>query len=273
MMKYKYWLVVLAALVGATVAHAVDVPAPVRSDARLGEVVYDDKSITHVYVMPSVVTHIVLGADESIVQVATGSPSRCKEEGDKWCISAESGTRHIFVKARPGSSDYNNLAVVTTKRNYSFVFQAVADSAVVKAHHRVTYTYPEVVSAEANQKSFEQAPAIVEKHNLNYWMQVMENSRLLAPVAAWDNGVFTYFQFAPGKPVPAIFAWTDDGAETIVSRHMQGNTVVVHRVGRRFILRLDDATVGVWNESYDQHVGNPLDKGVTVQGYERGVNK
>jgi len=44
--------------------------------------------------------------------------------------------------------------------------------------------------------------------------------------------------------------------------------VVVERLGRRFMLRLGVATVGIWNEAFDAEGRRPVDN-TTVEGVAR----
>ena len=49
---------------------------------------------------------------------------------------------------------------------------------------------------------------------------------------------------------------------------MEKEFAVVERMGRRFVLRLGQAVVGVWNEAYERD-GIPPANGVTVSGVSR----
>lgn len=51
---------------------------------------------------------------------------------------------------------------------------------------------------------------------------------------------------------------------------MEKEFAVVQRMGRRFVLRLGQAVVGVWNDAYDMN-GVPPANGVTVSGVSRVV--
>jgi len=49
---------------------------------------------------------------------------------------------------------------------------------------------------------------------------------------------------------------------------MDGDTVVVHEIAKRFVLRLGDEVVGLWNDAYDMD-GVPPQDGTTVDGVKR----
>ena len=68
---------------------------------------------------------------------------------------------------------------------------------------------------------------------------------------AFDDGRFTYFRFANNRDIPAPFYIGADNEETRINFHMDGDFMVLHRVAPRFVLRLGEAVVGVWNDDYD----------------------
>ena len=49
---------------------------------------------------------------------------------------------------------------------------------------------------------------------------------------------------------------------------MEKDLAVVQRMGRRFVLRLGDAVVGIWNDAYDK-TGVSAIEGTTVSGITR----
>jgi len=104
--------------------------------------------------------------------------------------------------------------------------------------------------------------------NASYSMQVMPHSDDIAPVAAWDDGRFTYLRIPNNRRIPAIFRVSEDGSESVVDRHMEGDVIVVHELAQRFVLRLADEVVGIWNDAYDMD-GVPPEDGTTVGGVKR----
>jgi len=98
-----------------------------QSDPRVREVQYEADRVISVPVKKGVVTHIALDADEAITDVASGLGADCAKPEATWCIAAQAGGRNIFVKAKSGASTPNNLAVVTDRRAYSFLFVVMGD--------------------------------------------------------------------------------------------------------------------------------------------------
>ena len=72
-------------------------------------------------------TDIVLDADESITDVASGLGGDCSKPEASWCVAAQPGGRHIFVKPKSTAGAPNNLAVVTDRRTHSFRLEVLAD--------------------------------------------------------------------------------------------------------------------------------------------------
>ena len=99
-------------------------------------------------------------------------------------------------------------------------------------------------------------------------MEVVPGSDEIAPALVFDDGRFTYFSFPPNRDIPAIFYLSPVGEETRLNVHMEQELAVVERMGRRFVLRLGQAVVGVWNDAYEK-TGVPPANGVTVSGVSR----
>lgn len=87
--------------------------------------------------------------------------------------------------------------------------------------------------------------------NVNYSKQVLAKGEDADPTMVFDDGRFTYFEFPGAREIPAVFAYGSDNEATRVNWHMNGNFVVVQRTARKFTLRIGDAVVGIFNESFD----------------------
>ena len=115
---------VIGALVPAGAWPAGDA-AP--GDSRLREVVYDARAVVTVPVKRGVVTLVVLDPEESIAEVAAGLGGDCAKVEAAWCVAAQPGGRHLFVKPKSTANAANTLAVVTDRRTHSFRFVVLAD--------------------------------------------------------------------------------------------------------------------------------------------------
>lgn len=261
------------------VCQAVEVPTPSKKDARLREVMYSPDQVYKINIILGVGTRIMLGKDEQIKTSAPGFGADCKDDAMDWCIVANVGANEIYVKAKSKAKEANNLEVTTDKRVYSFDF--VLDEKFkrdVDGMFRVTFNYPEEakkvnVEAVAAAVVQERLEAKNKPRNWNYAKEALAGSDGIDPAMAYDDGRFTYFKFAGNKQMPAVFVVESNGKEAIAATHVEGeanDTLVVHRVAKRFVLRLENQVVGIWNDSYDQ-LGVTAPDGVTVEGLKRVV--
>lgn len=262
------------------------------ADPRLRELLYDSRAVVTVPVKRGVVTHVMLDADESITEVGAGLGGDCSKADAAWCVAAQAGGRHIFVKPKSAAGAPNNLAVVTDRRTHAFRFVVLPDDdarlpvyrLVVKAAPpRPASTPPPAIAAlrvmplppVAPQPSPEeliaerlQTPAQLQ--NSNYSIAEGAGSQDIVPALIFDDGRFTYIRFPGNREVPAVFHVQPDGSETVVNARMEDDLLVVDRVSRRLMLRAGQAVVGVWNEAFDLD-GLPPAGGTTVPGVQRLV--
>lgn len=264
------------------------------SDPRLREVVYDPGAVVTVPVKRGVVTHVVLDAREAITEVAAGLGGDCAKADAAWCIAAQPGGRHLYVKPKSTASAPNTLAVVTDQRMHSFRFVVLGDGdarspiyrLVVKAPVAPSITSPRSIPDQAAllQALTQAAPAppapnprqIVEERlqakpqvlNASYSVAEGKASEDIVPTMVYDDGRFTYLKFPGNREVPAVFHVLGDGSETLLNARMEDDVLVVDRVSRRLMLRAGSAVVGVWNDAYDLD-GVPPQQGTTVPGVRR----
>ena len=292
------WLTILLLCSGAS-SDAAEVPVPGDGDQRVRYVTYQKDEVTKVTVRRGVVTRIVLGEDERIVIAGSGFLADCAKPETEWCIRADVGTNQVWVKPKDHAT-HNNLEIRTDKRDYSLEFTVVGDDRIRPKQnagqrprrtdepmYRVIFRHPLVPSnpaaLTAMQASVHRAKHAREKadllyerldsfapepRNWSYSMEVLPGGEDISPTLVFDDGRFTYFLFPPNREIPAIFYFSPLGEETRINFHMEKDLAVVQRMGRRFVLRLGDAVVGIWNEAYDK-TGVPAIEGTTVSGITR----
>jgi type IV secretion system protein VirB9 len=261
----KPWLVALMVLSQA--ARAYDLPGW-SDDSRVRQIVYAPDAVVRIQAQRGFATHIALDPHEQIQVVAPG-------DRDGWQVVANRGDHDVYLKPQLAAHD-SNLEIRTDKRSYSFdlvVLPLKAKFGNDDEMYRVTFGYPEEAKAQAHTETdaelvaqrLGQQPVV---RNTRYSMQVMPHSDDIAPTAAWDDGRFTYIRIPNNRRIPAIFRVADDGTESVVDRHMEDDVIVVHEVAKRFVLRLGDEVVGIWNDAYDMD-GLPPHDGTTVTGVKR----
>ncbi len=269
----------------ASLSWSADLPKPGPHDSRVRLITYKPNDVALVVVQRGTATRIVLAPDEKIEVPVTGFSSRCENDLDEWCISAQVGANQVFVRPKDRAT-HNNLELHTNLRDYSFEFEVLPDPSNEKSKKstpekapffRVVFEYPSpplasrsvaaagvlaaIEQAKSKATTSEFVPGMSpsaqlklqppEVKNANYSMQVLTNGEDAAPSLVFDDGRFTYFEFKGNREIPAIFAYGSDGEPTRVNWHMQAPLVVVQRTARKFTLRIGAAVVGVFNDSYD----------------------
>lgn len=261
-------------------------------DPRLREVTYDAMAVVTVPVKRGVVTLVVLDPEESIAEVAAGLGGDCAKAEAAWCIAAQPGGRHLFVKPKSMASAANTLAVVTDRRTHSFRFVVLADGDPRAPVYRLVVKAPRptVVARTAlrdglalqampllppvppppspQQVIAERLLAKAHVLNTSYSIAEGKGSEDIVPAIVFDDGRFTYLRFPGNREVPTVFHVLGDGSETLVNARMEDDLLVVDRVSRRLMLRAGSAVVGVWNEAFDLD-GVPPGGGTTVPGVQR----
>lgn len=258
---------VLVSMLFAGAVQAVNLPGW-NEDSRVRQVIYRADDVVRVEAQRGFATHIALGPHEHIQVVAPG-------DRDGWQVVASKGDHDVYLKPQLAAHD-SNLEIRTDRHSYSFdlvVLPLKSKFGNGRVMYRVTFVYLDELAKQAQGNSDVELvakrlaqPVVVR--NAQYSMQVMPNSDDIAPTAAWDDGRFTYLRIPKNRRMPAIFCVADDGTESVVDKHIDGDTIVVHEVAKRFVLRLAGEVVGIWNDAYDMD-GVPPRDGTTVNGVKR----
>lgn len=235
----------VAACLLCTAVHATEFPQPSVQDSRILTVIYEPSNVVRIDGMVGIVTHIQLEPGEQYVDHAFGDSAG-------WWF-AVSGN-NVFLKPKAEHSG-TNLVLITNKRVYNFELRYADMSVKGDKMFDVRFIYPATKVAETKAAA-EQAQVNADFHiarpiNANY---TMTGDRSLAPIHAWDNWQFTYFQFPGAVDMPEIYVVNPDGTESIVDHHIEGkgsDIVVVHKVAKQWVLRLGNSALSVFNESYD----------------------
>jgi type IV secretion system protein VirB9 len=283
--------------VGMLVAGCTALCGAAPPDPRLREIAYDPNAVVSVPVQRGVVTLIVLDADESIQEMATGLGADCSKPDAVWCISAQPGGRTLFIKPKGQATDSNTLAVVTTRRQHAFKLNLVTGeggrSPVYRLHMKAPKAPEASGSATPTQSPAPIANTVTENDspqepptpdavvatrlrskplvvNSDYTLAEGRHSTDIVPSLVFDDGRFTYFRFPGNREVPAVFDVLADGTETLVNSRMEDDLLVADRVSQRLVLRSGSAVVGIWNESFDPEGAVP-ESGTTVPGITRSI--
>lgn len=225
----------------AAPAWSLDRPAASPKDQRIRWTDYDAADVIQVDTTLGVATQIQLNDDEDYVTHAFG---------DSAAYDFQQIGKHLLLKPIVEQAD-TNLLYITTKRNYSFLlkYEKARKSGGV---FRVVLRYPELEQAKSaaqEERDRVQRELATADVAINWQAYSMSGDTSLAPSAAWDDGAQTWLRFAPGQDLPAIYFVDADGQEVIVNRHMEDEqTVVLHRVAKRWHLRIGNQVLAVHND-------------------------
>jgi type IV secretion system protein VirB9 len=281
--------IVLASLT-LTPLHASAAQPTDKSDPRLREVVYDANAVVTVPVKRGMVTLVEFDKGEVITEVAVGQGGDCSKPDAAWCVAAQPGGRHLYVKAKSAADAPNNLAVITDRRSHTLRFVVLPDGDRQPPVYRLAIRSPKPAAAPPSLAEMEldalaslppippppTAQQIVAERlaakptvlNTQYALAEGAGSVDIVPTLVYDDGRFTYLRFPGNREVPAVFHVLGDGSETLVNARMEDDTLVVDRVSRRLMLRAGSAVVGIWNEAFDLE-GSPAKGSTTVPGVQR----
>ena len=152
--------------------------------------------------------------------------------GDAEGVTYAAQANHLFLKPR-ASGVRTNLTVLTSRRAYHFqyvVSREQPDPESLEVLYVLRFLYP----AAAVAASAPPVPAVVPPRHTDY---AYAGTPTLRPAAAWDDGVRTWLRYAPQQELPAVFARSGDGSESLVNSHMEGGVLVLHRVAAAFTVR------------------------------------
>jgi type IV secretion system protein VirB9 len=163
----------------------------------------------------------------------------------------------------PNPKDWNtNLILLTDKREYAFVLDLNVKN---NSFFKMTFNYPkeEIKKLELEKKVAKEnlAKEDIQKElskpaiprNWDYYMSVNEDSENIAPVFAYDDGVFTYLGFDSTKDIPSVFLYENE-KESILNTNIKkdGNydILVIQKTSQRMVLRSGKRIIGILNKSF-----------------------
>jgi P-type conjugative transfer protein VirB9 len=276
-------------------AYALDQPEGSARDNRIKIVGYDEGDVVAVDVSLTNATQITFGASEEVLDIASGFSAGWEfvNRRNQLYLKARSVKATDGTALQPTAGQWStNLLVTTTAHVYTFQINAKTERVVKTLGYdpsiafRVEFRYP----AEEARKARQEAAARTAKRaldrkvvprNCNYSMQVGPDSDAIVPNMAFDDGLFTYVRFAANREFPSAFVEVA-GKESIVNTHVDPagpGVLVIHRIAERFVLRLGDQVVAVFNESFDPNApaqGRDVDtqpSGTSIPGVRRTVRQ
>lgn len=211
---------------------------------------YNEAEVVTVVVYVGFSRDITFAPDEVVESVAMG---------DSAAFEVAPVANHIFVKTAAEHAR-TNMQVLTSKgRLYTFFLEGEArkntpDAASAELFRRIVFRYPEDEKAAQSKVDLVKlareklAGAQREIRNINYYQGGEDD---VLPDQAFDDGRFTFLRYAGSREMPAVFTVNADGTESLVDSHVEGDTVVVHRIAEKFVFRRGNSVGWVLNKNFD----------------------
>ena len=234
-------------LLGVTVCYAEIRPRPGMVDPRVREVIYNQNDVIRLIGYEGYQTHLKLADDEEFIGIGAGDTGGLD-------ITAEGNDTWIKPKAVMVRTNFD---LKTNKRVYHFDYQSRKNPPKNRNTmiYSITFRYPE---DEAKQRATLYAQEQLSRKlkatryvakNRDYWYC---GSPAMKPIEAYDDGMQTHIRFNAYAEFPAIFVENDDQTEALINFHIdpENGEVVVHRIGRRFVLRRGDLVGCIENRQF-----------------------
>lgn len=233
-------------LAGVTPGYAETLPRPGPVDPRVREVIYNQNDVIRLTGYEGYQTHLKLAEDEEFIGVGAGDTGGLD-------ITAEGNDTWIKPKAVLVRTNFD---LKTNKRVYHFDYQSRKNppknrNAMI---YSLTFRYPEEEAKQrttlaAQERLKRQLKATASAANRDYWYC---GNPAMKPVAAYDDGLQTHLRFSAYAEFPAIFVENEDNTEALINFHIDPDNgdVVIHRIGRRFVLRRGDLVGCIENRHF-----------------------
>ncbi len=226
-------------------AHAAEVPRPGVLDPRIQTVEYDPNQVVVLRGTLGYQFMLEFAPDERIETVSIG-------DSVGWQVTPNRKANVLFIKPIDASVT-TNLTVLSDQRRYAFELTVAPRTSRSPVLYIARMVYPQPALAEAIPEPPPEAPPTVA--NAAYDVSGAADSR---PLRVFDDGQQTYFEWPADSAVPAIFAVSASGAESLVNSAVRGPYTVVEQLAPKFMLRNGAAVTTVVNQAYDpQAVRSP----------------
>ncbi|OAO04836.1 P-type conjugative transfer protein VirB9 [Sphingomonadales bacterium EhC05] len=259
----------LALLISGSPVMAGETPQPTAQDNRIREVVYDENQVFRIVGVFRSATQIVFSPGERVEHVALGDTI-------SWEVAPAENS--LFIKPRERAGPTNLIVITrsnTGNRTYTFELstrRGAIGERTADTFFKVAFRYPReeaaAAQAAATQAAYTKAVALQSgairsaldlgvlegSRNLKYSVQ---GSSEIQPSEITDNGQFTALRFPNQREIPAIFAISPDGSESIVPFDVRDEFVVVHGVFAQLRLRRGKKVLCIFNDAPDFYGRDP----------------
>ena len=186
------------------------------ADPRILNLPYDPNQVVTLAVDPGYAAVVELGPGESVQNVVVGNSSA-------WQVTANGRGDRVVIKPTSGAA-ITDMVIVTDEHRYVFLLQAAGGAPSIFV---VRFTYADA------------APGPSAK--LRAATYKVRGARSLYPVSMHDDGVRTTITWPSDAALPAVYAATGTGTETVVDGRMVGRNFVIEGTAPRYVFRLGSA--------------------------------
>jgi type IV secretion system protein VirB9 len=239
-------------------------------DSRIQRINYQKETISKIY---SVIGRVILIQFEPGETLQGESSGVGLGDARAWVNLVARGN-NVWLK-QSAENPNTNLTIVTNRRTY--LFDLVQVTKLTAATYAVFFRYPDTEMREAEQKAnVDAATAAVKgrisqaeklaaeqqkiakenalsKIKINTDYSVRGDAEMLTPTGIYDDGRFTYLEYADARPLPVFYKVLSDGTEALINGSMSQDrkTYVLHDVVPKIIARLGrDLVIEINNQNY-----------------------
>jgi type IV secretion system protein VirB9 len=236
-------LFVLSFLLLTKAAEAAELPRPGQLDPRIQTIAYDPDQVVLLNGTLGYQFMLEFAPDERIETVSIG-------DSLSWQVTPNRRANVLFIK--PISSSATNLTVLTALRHYAFELRVEPARPRTPTLYVARMVYPPPAQALPVSE-----PAVAKEPVATNSAYTVTGSEQVQPARIFDDGVSTYFAWGKDKSLPAIFAMSQDGSESLVNTNVRGNFVVVDEIASGFRLRDGKNVATVVNQAAERGKGRP----------------
>jgi type IV secretion system protein VirB9 len=237
-------LVAALLALAAAPASAAIAPHPGAGDPRIGEVLYDPAQVVELKGALGYQLTLEFDPLERIENVAIG-------DALGWQVTPNRKANLLFLKPMAQRPD-TNMTVVTNLRRYEFQLSVRTKAKASQVAYTVRFVYPAPAVAQVIPPA-PPPPPQDKNHAYSY-----QGSTKVLPTRLFDDGEATYFTFAEGGDLPAIYAVEADGGEAVVNSHMRDGYIVVDRVAPAYVLKRGAEVAHVFNDGWNTEAVSAL---------------
>lgn len=230
-------LLIALAVATAPLAHAADTPRPGVLDPRIQTVEYDPDQVVVLRGTLGYQFMLEFSPDERIETVSIG-------DSIGWQVTPNRKANVLFIKPIEASAG-TNLTVLSDQRRYAFELRVAPRSSRAPILYVARMVYPQPAVVEVLPDPPPEGPPTVA--NAAYVISGSTDSR---PLRVFDDGQQTFFEWSADSAVPAIFAVSASGSESLVNSAVRGPYTVVEQLAAKFMLRNGSAVTTVVNQAY-----------------------